>query len=62
MPNLHLWPWGIICLLLLGFMIWLTETPVNSRFHISRWPIWAKAVWGILTGIAVVRLIHSMMS
>jgi hypothetical protein len=25
MPNLHLWPWGILSLLLLACMIWLAE-------------------------------------
>jgi hypothetical protein len=43
-----------------GFAIWFFSQPkpANSKFHFSLWPIWARAVWGILTSIAVVRLIH----
>jgi hypothetical protein len=36
--------------------------PLNSRFPIRLWPVWAKVLWGILLGFAAVRLVHDVWS
>jgi F0F1-type ATP synthase assembly protein I len=30
MPNLHLWPWGIISLLLIAFGVWLSRNKKSA--------------------------------